>query len=100
MVDPDRTMLFDDVLRRLIMDCQQCKKNGTTNCIGTGAGSGCFESLSIEMHKIEICETLCRVVEVKAEHAHDALISIRQQYVDGKIVLDSNDIQGVVIELL
>ena len=41
--------------------------------------------------KIQITETLQRSIKVEAKNEQDALDYVRQQYVDERIVLDSND---------
>lgn len=42
-------------------------------------------------YKVEITETLQRVIEVKADSLSQAVTKITKDYSDGKIVLDSND---------
>lgn len=42
-------------------------------------------------YKVEITETLQRIVEVKANSLSDAVTKVAKDYSDGKIVLDSGD---------
>jgi L-lactate utilization protein LutC len=50
-------------------------------------------------YKIEITETLQRVIEVEAASLDDAIIEIRKQYQDEEIILDSGDcIENDIIE--
>lgn len=42
-------------------------------------------------YKIEITETLQRIIEVDAASLDDAITEIRRQYQDEEIILDSND---------
>lgn len=42
----------------------------------------------MKIHKIEITETLQRIVEVEAETVEEALSKVESKYADGKIVLD------------
>ena len=42
-------------------------------------------------YQIEICETLCRVVEVEAESTDEAISIVITKYRQSEIVLDSND---------
>ena len=72
MVDISRSVLFKFMLRGLIM----------------------------ETHKIEICETLCRVVEVEAKNVDDAIDIVRGRYQKSEIVLDSDDYQDFDIKVL
>lgn len=48
-------------------------------------------------YKIEITETLQRVVEIKAENQGDALQQVYEDYGEGKIILDAQDIVGLDI---
>ncbi|KKN21075.1 hypothetical protein LCGC14_0929010 [marine sediment metagenome] len=41
--------------------------------------------------KVQITETLQRSIKVEAKDEQDALDYVKQQYVDERIVLDSND---------
>lgn len=41
--------------------------------------------------KIEIVETLSRVVEVRADNIYEALLKVEYDYVAAKIVLDYNN---------
>lgn len=54
----------------------------------------------MEIHKIEIRETLCRVVEVQADNLADAIEIINTRYRKSEIVLDANDYQSFSIEVL
>jgi len=45
----------------------------------------------MEIFKIEITETLTRIIEVEAECLDDAVVIAGQQYKDEDIVLDSSD---------
>ena len=53
---------------------------------------------SVKKYKIEITETLQRVVDVKAKNKNDAIKKIAQQYKDEKIVLGWEDFVGVEFE--
>ena len=53
---------------------------------------------STKKYKIEITETLQRVVDVKAKSKNDAIKKIAQQYKDEKIVLGWEDFVGVEFE--
>ena len=46
-------------------------------------------------YKVEITETLQRIVEVEAEHEIDAIREVRSLYRSGDEVLDANDFVGV-----
>lgn len=48
--------------------------------------------------KIEIIETLSRVVEVEAETDEEAYIMVEQAYKDGEIVLTDDDYVGYDIQ--
>ena len=45
----------------------------------------------METFTIEIEETVCRVIKIKAECIESALIKIEGKYKTGEIVLDEND---------
>ena len=53
---------------------------------------------SVKKYKIEITETLQRVVDVKAISKNDAIKKIAQQYKDEKIILGGEDLIGVEFE--
>lgn len=58
---------------------------------------------SIELvhnYKVEITETLQRVVEVEASSAHDALEKVKDQYRNEEVVLDSTDFIGNDFQVL
>ncbi|HPW90348.1 MAG TPA: DpnD/PcfM family protein [Paludibacteraceae bacterium] len=44
-----------------------------------------------KLYKIEIIETLCRVIKLKATSFEDALTEVKHRYKTCQIVLDSND---------
>lgn len=44
--------------------------------------------------KVEITETLQRIVEVEAESLSEAIIKVGTDYDNGKIVLDAMDFDG------
>lgn len=50
-------------------------------------------------YKVEIIETLCRIVSVKAESSEEAYQKVREAYRQEKIVLTPDDFQDVTIEL-
>lgn len=41
--------------------------------------------------KIEVKETLSRIVEIKANSTHEAYLLVKEQYQNEEIVLDSED---------
>lgn len=43
------------------------------------------------VYQIEVSETLCRIVEVKAESEEEAIDIVEQQYKNEEIVLDASD---------
>lgn len=45
----------------------------------------------MEKYKVEIKETLCRIVETEAASQEAALQQIKRQYKDSQIVLTAND---------
>lgn len=47
--------------------------------------------MSLRKYKIEITETLQRIVEIEAASLNDAISEIRKQYEDEEIILDSSD---------
>lgn len=49
-------------------------------------------------YKIEITETLQKVVEVEAENFSEAIIKVATDYKDGEIVLDGMDFVGYGIK--
>lgn len=51
-------------------------------------------------YKVEITETLQRVVEVEAEDAESAIAIARQHYRNEEIVLDEGDYKGVDYEVI
>ena len=52
------------------------------------------------IYNIEVCETLSRIIEVKAQTGDAALESVRQLYKDSKIVLDVEDFADYSITVL
>ena len=48
-------------------------------------------------YQIEVIETLSRIIEVEADNIEDATSDVNQQYSDGDIVLDSDDLSGYEI---
>ena len=54
----------------------------------------------MKRYNVEIIETLCRVVEVKAECIDDAIEQIDDQYREVNIVLDNTDFQDVRIDAI
>lgn len=52
----------------------------------------------MEIFKIEITETLQKVIEVSTSSLDEALEIIKNKYNNGEIVLDSNDYIDTVIE--
>lgn len=48
--------------------------------------------------KIEITETLQKVVEVKAKTLTEAIIKVGQQYADGELMLDAADYKGYEVK--
>lgn len=54
----------------------------------------------MQTYKVEICETLCRVVEVQAESPDDAVGIMETRYHDEGIVLDETDFQDYTIKLM
>lgn len=52
----------------------------------------------MEIFKIEITETLQKVIEVSAYSLYEALEIIKNKYNNEEIVLDSNDYIDTVIE--
>ena len=48
-------------------------------------------------YKIEITETLQRVVEVEAENRTEAIMKVSKDYDDGEIILDVMDFKGFEI---
>jgi len=52
----------------------------------------------MEIFKIEITETIQKVIEVSASSLDEALEIIKNKYNNGEIVLDSNDYIDTVIE--
>ncbi len=45
----------------------------------------------MKTYKIEIKETLSRIIEINADSIDDALLEVEQLYKKEEIVLDSND---------
>ena len=54
----------------------------------------------MKTYQIEICETLCRVVDVQAESPSNAVDIVENRYSDGDIVLDASDYQDYTIKAL
>lgn len=54
----------------------------------------------MEQYKVEIIETLSRVVEVNANSSDEAIDIVRQLYEERKIVLDSSDYLETEIDLI
>lgn len=54
----------------------------------------------MKKYKVEITETLQRVIEVQAQSAKDAIELIRQKYKKEEIVLSENDYISTEIDLL
>lgn len=57
-----------------------------------------LEEKIMEIFKIEITETLQKVIEVSAYSLYEALEIIKNKYNNEEIVLDSNDYIDTVIE--
>ena len=53
----------------------------------------------MQKYKVEIIETLSRIIEVEAENEDSALNKIKGLYKQEKIVLDSNDYLDTKIEI-
>lgn len=51
------------------------------------------------IHKVEITETLSRVVEVDAESREDAEIKVQEWYYTGSVVLDAEDLKESTIKI-
>ena len=51
------------------------------------------------IHKVEITETLSRVVEVDAESREDAEVHVQEWYNNGYIVLDAEDLKESSIKI-
>ena len=51
-------------------------------------------------YKVEITETLQRIVEVESEDAESAISAARQMYRNEDIVLDDGDYKGVDFEVI
>ena len=51
-------------------------------------------------YKVQITETIQRIVEVDAPSAEDACMAVRQQYRNEEIVLDDGDHKGTDFEVL
>ena len=51
------------------------------------------------IYRIEITETLQRVVEVEADSPTQAELKAESKYLDGDFVLDYNDCKGFSIEV-
>lgn len=51
-------------------------------------------------YKVEITETLVRVVEVEAENKLEAFAKVKDDYDDEKIVLTADDYQETKFEVL
>jgi L-lactate utilization protein LutC len=52
---------------------------------------------TLKTYKVEITETLQRIIEVEAASLDDAITEIRRQYQDEEIILDSGDYIDTVI---
>lgn len=48
--------------------------------------------------KIEVTETLQRIITVEAKSFNEAFLKVTQQYKNGEIILDAEDFVGVDIE--
>ena len=51
------------------------------------------------IHKVEITETLSRVVEVDAKSREDAEIKVQEWYYTGSVVLDAEDLKESTIKI-
>jgi len=51
-------------------------------------------------YKIEVTETLQRIITVEADSLSNALIQVGQEYSKGEIVLDSADFVGYEINVI
>ena len=51
-------------------------------------------------YKIEVTETLQRIVEVSARSVEEAIAQVTEKYREGEIVLDRSDFIDVKIEML
>ena len=51
------------------------------------------------IHKVEITETLSRVVEVDAESREEAELQVQEWYNNGYVVLDAEDLKESSIEI-
>lgn len=51
-------------------------------------------------YNVEIMETLSRVITIEAEDEEQAKAKATEQYNDGEVVLDSNDIVDTTIEVI
>lgn len=54
----------------------------------------------MQEYKVEIKETLSRIVTVVAENADDARDKINDQYTNQGVVLDASDFQDVEFEVI
>ena len=52
---------------------------------------------TLKAYKVEITETLHRIIEVEAASLDDAITEIRRKYQDEEIILDSSDYIDTVI---
>lgn len=50
-------------------------------------------------YKIEIKETLSRIIDIEAENESEAIIKAKTQYREQKIVLDSSDCKETEIDI-
>ena len=51
-------------------------------------------------YKIEIMETMCRVVTVEASSVEEAMAKVKDDYHNAEIVLDYDDFLGVEFNLI
>ena len=54
----------------------------------------------MKTYRVEITETLQRIVYIDAKSAEEAKRNVEEQYYDEKIVLDSSDYQDTEIEVV
>ena len=54
----------------------------------------------MDEYKVEIHETLSRVVSINAENNDDAIDKVQEAYNNSEHVLDSNDFQDVGFEVV
>jgi len=54
-----------------------------------------IKKLNMETFKIEVKETLSRIIEIKANSTDEAISIVREQYKNENIVLDADDFVDV-----